>query len=319
MKRFLAFGALALSTLATSAQNWPDHPIKLVAGTAPGGTVDHIARSLAEHLQKRLGQPVVVENRAGAGGTIAAEAVARATPDGYTLSITSVPTVAITPVLDKVRYDPIKDFAAISLIALQPYVLLVPYASNFKTVADVVAASRATPGGLTYSSAGRGTGGHMAGELLSQTAGVPMLHVPYKGVAAAITDVAAGNVAMTFATTGSSGGLVDAKKVRAIATTGARRSPAYPDLPTVQEAGFPGYEVTTWYGLSAPAKTPEAIVERLNREVAAWVADKKTQEAFAAEGIELRADTPDGFAAFEKAEQQRWRTVLEKAGLAKTK
>jgi len=302
-----------------AAQSYPDKPIKLVAGTAPGGTVDKIARSVAKHLYTQLGQPVVVDNRPGAGGTLAADAVATAAPDGYTLSINSLPTVAITPVMEKVRYDPIRDFKAVARIGSQAYVLLVPVESKVLTVADLVAQAKATPGGISYSSAGRGTGGHLAGELFSQMTGVKMLHVPYRGVAPAINDVISGAVSMTFATTGSSHGAVDGKKLRPIATTGLRRSQAYPNLPTMQEAGFAGYEVSTWYGLSVPAKTPAAIVTRLNREVNSWLSDKKVQEDFTSDGIELQGSTPQEFTEFQIAEQQRWRKILERAGLAYAK
>lgn len=307
---------LTLSAISVMAQTYPDKPIKLIAGTAPAGTVDKIARSLAKHLFSRLGQPVVVDNRPGAGGTIATEALAAAAPDGYTLSINSLPTIAITPVLEKVRYDPIKDFQSVAKIGSQPYVLLVPFGSKVQTVADLVAQAKAAAGGFSYSSAGRGTGGHLTGELFSQMSGVPMLHVPYKGVAPAINDVIGGMVSIAFATTGSSQGVVAGNKVRPIATTGARRSKAYPNLPTMQEAGFADYEVSTWYGLSAPAKTPPAVVALLNREVNAWLSDKKVQDEFASDGFEFQGGSPEEYRAFEISEQQRWRKILERAGLA---
>lgn len=322
MKKTLALGLLAAGLLAagaTLAQTYPTRPVRIVAGTAAGGTVDKIARAVANHLSQKLGQPFVVENKAGAGGTLAAELVAAAPPDGYTLTLTSVPTVAITPVLEKVRYDPIKDFEAVGLVGIQPYVLLVPFDSKAQTVKDVVEQARANPGKFSYSSAGRGTGGHLGGELLSQISGVPMLHVPYKGVAPAINDVVGGIVSVTFATTGSSQGVVDGKKLRPLATTGAQRSPAYPQLPTMQEAGYAGYEVSTWYGLSAPAKTPKAIVDLLNKELNVFLADKKIQEDFSSDGIVLKGGSPEDFRKFEESEQLRWRGVLEKAGLAHTK
>ena len=318
MKRFLALCTVALVAITATAQTWPDRPIKMIAGTAAGGTVDKIARSVGNFLQERLGQPVVVDNRAGAGGTIAAEALTHAAPDGYTLSIVSLPTVAITPVLEKVRYDP-DDVEAVSLVGTQPYVLLVPIDSSIKTVADLVAQAKAKPDALSYASAGRGTASHLAGELFSQATGVKLLHVPYKGIMAGITDVIGGNVSMVFATAASSQSLIDAKKLRGIATTGARRSQAFPDLPTLREAGLADYEVTTWYGVSAPAKTPAAIVERLNREINTWIADPQVQRQFAIEGIELEGGSVQDFRSFLKNEQVRWRKVLEKAGLAQAK
>ena len=310
---------LTLAATMAQAQTYPDKPIKLIAGTAPAGTVDKIARSLAQHLNTRLGQPVVVDNRPGAGGTISAEALVAAAPDGYILTISSLPTTAITPFMEKVRYDPIKGTQPISRIGSQPYVLLVPAASKAQTVADLVAQAKAMAGTFSYSSAGRGTGGHLAGELFSQMSGVPMLHVPYKGVAPAIADVIGGVVSMTFASIGSSQGLVAGKKLRPIAVTGITRSPTYPNVPTMQEAGFAGFDVSTWYGLSAPAKTPPAIVTLLSREVNLWLADKKVQEDFSSDGIELHGSSPEEYRAFEIAEQQRWRTILERAGLANAK
>ncbi len=306
----------ALACAPALAQTYPNKPVRIIAGTAAGGTVDKIARAVANHLSQRLGQPFVVENKAGAGGTMASELVAAAPPDGYTLAINTVAGVALQPVLEKVRYDPIKDFKAIGLVGLQPYVLLVPFDSKAQTVRDVVEQARANTGKFSYSSAGNGTGGHLGGELLSQLSGVPLLHVPYKGVAPAINDVVGGFVSVTFATTGSSQGVVEGKKLRPLATTGLQRSPAYPQLPTMQEAGYPGYELSTWYGLSAPAKTPQAIVDLLNKELNTMLADKKIQEDFSSDGIVLKGGSPEDFRKFEEAEQVRWRGVLEKAGLA---
>lgn len=319
MKKPLTLAVLAACMLAAApamAQNYPTRPVRIIAGTAAGGTVDKIARAVANHLSQRLGQPFVVENKAGAGGTLASELAAAAAPDGYTLSISTVAGVALQPVLEKVRYDPIKDFKAVGLVGLQPYVLLVPFDSKAQTVRDVVEQARANTGKFSYSSAGRGTGGHLGGELLSQLSNVPMLHVPYKGVAPAINDVVGGFVSVTFATTGSSQGVVEGKKLRPLATTGAQRSQAYPQLPTMQEAGFAGYELSTWYGLSAPAKTPAAIVALLNKELNTLLADKKVQEDFASDGIQLQGGSPEDFRKFEEEEQVRWRAVLEKAGLA---
>ena len=315
MKRLFIAALLGLAAAAAAAQNYPSKPIKMIAGTAPGGTVDKLARAIGKHLSERLGQPVVVENRPGAGGTMAAEAVAAAPPDGYTITIASAPTTVITPLLEKVRYDPLRDFQPVGFIGAQPYVLLVPPASKAQTVRDVLTVAKGQADGLSYSSAGRGTGGHLAGELLSQVAGVPMLHIPYKGVAPAINDVAGGMVSFTFATTGSSQGIVDSKKLRPLATTGSHRSKAYPGLPTMQEAGFADYEVSTWYGVNVPAKTPLAIVRLLNKELNLLLSDKKLQDDLESDGIELRGSTPEEFAAFQKAEQQRWRRVLAKGGL----
>jgi tripartite-type tricarboxylate transporter receptor subunit TctC len=316
MKRLIAWIAIALCCPPALADDWPSRPVKIVVGTAPGGTMDKLARGLANHLSQRLGQPFVVDNRPGAGGTLAAELVATAPADGYTLELTSAPTVSITPVLEKVRYQPIGDFEPIGSLGSQPYVLLVPYESKLRTANDVLALARANAGKFSYSSAGRGTGGHLSGELFSQITGVPMLHVPYRGVAPAINDVVAGIVSVTFATTSSSQGVVDAKKLRPIATTGSRRSPAYPDLPTMVEAGFPGCEISTWYGISAPAGTSKAIVATLNREINAFLDNPRTQTDLATDGISTLGGSPDEFLRFQKADQQRWRAVLEQAGLA---
>lgn len=317
MQRILAGLVLALAAGLAAAQAWPAKPIKLLVPSAPGGSVDKLSRAVGKRLQEKLGQPVVIENRTGAGGTIAAEAAAAAPPDGYTLMMGTVASLATNVSLEKLRYDPLKDFAPITLVAMQDLVLVVGAANPAQAVADLVAQARKEPAKFSYSSAGRGTGGHLSGELFSQLSGVPMLHVPYKGVAQASNDVIGGQVTLTFASLASAQPLVQAGKVRPIAVTGRKRAEAFPQLPTMEEAGMKGYESSTWYALIAPAGTPPAIVQRLNAEVTAMLKEPAVREQFKDEGIELVGSTPQELTTHMKAEIEKWRRVIQGAGLAK--
>jgi tripartite-type tricarboxylate transporter receptor subunit TctC len=317
MQRILAGLALALAAGVAAAQAWPAKPIRLLVPSAPGGSVDKLSRAVGKRLQEKLGQPVVVDNRSGAGGTIAAEATATAPADGYTLMMGTVASLATNVSLEKLRYDPLKDFAPITLVAMQDLVLVVGAANPAQSVADLVAQARKEPAKFSYSSAGRGTGGHLSGELFSQISGVPMLHVPYKGVAQASNDVIGGQVTLTFASLATAQPLVQAGKVRPIAVTGRKRAEAFPQLPTMEEAGMKGYESSTWYALIAPAGTPPAIVQRINAEVTAMLKEPAVREQFKDEGIELVGSTPQELTGHMKAEIEKWRRVIQGAGLAK--
>jgi tripartite-type tricarboxylate transporter receptor subunit TctC len=317
MQRILAGLALALAAGVAAAQAWPAKPIRLLVPSAPGGSVDKLSRAVGKRLQEKLGQPVVVDNRSGAGGTIAAEATATAPADGYTLMMGTVASLATNVSLEKLRYDPLKDFAPITLVAMQDLVLVVGAANPAQSVADLVAHARKEPAKFSYSSAGRGTGGHLSGELFSQISGVPMLHVPYKGVAQASNDVIGGQVTLTFASLATAQPLVQAGKVRPIAVTGRKRAEAFPQLPTMEEAGMKGYESSTWYALIAPAGTPPAIVQRINAEVTAMLKEPAVREQFKDEGIELVGSTPQELTGHMKAEIEKWRRVIQGAGLAK--
>jgi tripartite-type tricarboxylate transporter receptor subunit TctC len=318
MHRFLAGTVLALAAGLAAAQAYPTKPIRLLVPSQPGGSVDKLSRAVGKRLQEKLGQPVVVDNRSGAGGTIAAEAAATAAPDGYTLMMGTVASLATNVSLEKLRYDPLKDFAPVTLVGLQDLVLVVSAANGARSVADLVAQARKDPAKFSYSSAGRGTGGHLSGELFSQISGVPMLHVPYKGVAQASNDVIGGQVTLTFASLATAQPLVLAGKVRPLAVTGRKRSETYPELPTMEEAGMKGYESSTWYALIAPAGTPQAIVQRLNAEIVAMLKEPQVREQFKDEGIELVGSTPQELTAHMTSEIEKWRRVIRSAGLDKS-
>jgi len=312
--------ATAMSTGALAQAAYPSKPIRLLVPSAAGGSVDKLSRAIGKRLQEKWGQPVVVDNRAGAGGTIAAEATAMAPADGYTLLMGTVSSLATNVSLDsKLRYHPLRDFAPIVLVAKQDLALIVATSIPANTVKDLVQMARTDPGKFSYSSAGIGTGGHLSGELFSQLSGVRMLHVPYKGVAQASNDVIGGQVTLTFASLASARPLVDAKKVKALAVTGDRRAPSFPDVPTMEEAGLKGYESSTWYALVAPANTPPAIVQRINAEVVAMLNAKEVREHFTSDGMELVGGTPQQLSAHISAEIDKWAKVIRSAGLDKEK
>jgi tripartite-type tricarboxylate transporter receptor subunit TctC len=320
LKGLVLAAATAMSTGALAQAAYPSKPIRLLVPSAAGGSVDKLSRAIGKRLQEKWGQPVVVDNRAGAGGTIAAEATAMAPADGYTLLMGTVSSLATSVSLDsKLRYHPLRDFAPIALVAKQDLALIVATGVPANTVKDLVQMARMDPGKFSYSSAGIGTGGHLSGELFSQLSGVRMLHVPYKGVAQASNDVIGGQVTLTFASLASARPLVDAKKVKALAVTGDRRAPSFPDVPTMEEAGLKGYESSTWYALVAPANTPPAIVQRINAEVVAMLNAKEVREHFTRDGMELVGGTPQQLSAHIGAEIDKWAKVIRSAGLDKEK
>jgi tripartite-type tricarboxylate transporter receptor subunit TctC len=308
---------LLAATITTSAvaQAYPTRPITLVVPSTPGGSVDQLAREIGRKLQERLGQPVVVDNRSGAGGIIGTEAVARAKPDGYTLLVGTIAGLATNVSLEKIRYDPLRDFAPITLIATQDFVLCVNPGFRVNSVTDVVAMAKAKPGTITYASAGKGTGSHLSGELLSQLAGIELIHVPYRGVSPATMDVIGGQVQMSFASVATALPQLEAKKLKAIAVTGPKRSPMLPDLPTVAEAGIKGYESSTWYAIVAPAATPPDVLAKLYKEIASILKEPELQTKFAREGIDIVASTPPELKVFMQKEVDKWRTVVKTAGL----
>jgi len=298
------------------AQAYPSRTVRLLVPTTPGGSLDTLARIVAQRLADRLGQQVIVDNRPGAGGTIAGEMTAKAAPDGHTLLLGSVAALASNVSIAKnLPYHPLRDFAPVSLVATQHLVLLVNTSLPVHTVPALVALARARPGQLTFASAGNGTGGHLSGELFRSSAAIDIVHVPYKGVAPALVDVISGQVAMTFSSILSGLPQVRAGKVRALAVTGAKRAPALPQLPTMSEAGVPGYASSTWYGVVAPRGTPAEIVDRLAQEIATLLAQPETRERIAAEGAEPLGSAPREFAAFIAAEIAKWSKVVEAAGV----
>jgi tripartite-type tricarboxylate transporter receptor subunit TctC len=311
----LALAAMMLACGAT-AQNYPNRPIRVVVVSTPGGSVDTMARTIGPKLAEKWGQQVIVDNRPGAGGAIAAEIVSRSAPDGYTLIMGTVASFATNVSLRrKLPYDPVRDFVPISLVATQNLMLLVHPSVPAKSVKELVALAKKQPEALSFASAGNGTGGHLSGELFKMLAGVQLLHVPYKGVAPAIIDVVSGQVTMTFASILSSLPQVKAGKLRALAVTGSQRSPAAPQLPTMVEAGVKAYESATWYGLLAPAATPPDIVSKLNTEVVAILKNPEMHDRLSKEGADPVGNTSAEFGRFIQSEIDKWRKVIQAAGI----
>jgi tripartite-type tricarboxylate transporter receptor subunit TctC len=311
-----AIALLAITATAAAAQEYPSRPIRVIVPSTAGGSVDTLARLVGGRLAERWGQQVVVDNRSGAGGVIAGEMTAKAPPDGYTLIMATIAAMATNVSLArKLPYDPVRDFAPVTLVASQQLVLLVHPAVAAKSVQELIQLAKAKPGQLTFASAGNGSGGHLSGELLKILAGIEMTHVPYKGIAPALVDVISGQVSMTFASMISGMPHVKSGKTRALAVTGAHRSPAAPELPTMIEAGVRGYESSTWYGLLAPKATPRAVIVKLNREVVSIINLPEVKSHLLAEGAEPVGNTPEEFGDFIKSEIAKWGKVIRAAGL----
>ena len=300
-----------------AAADYPSRPIHLIVPFAPGGGTDIVARTIGQKLGEAWKQSVIVENRAGGNGTIGANAVAKAPADGYMLSmITASHSVNVTLQGHKHPYDLLKDFAPISQVTTQPYVLVVNPNLAAKSVAELIALAKSKPGKLTYGSSGVGGTSHLSGALFCSLADIEMTHVPYRGGEPAMVDVITGQIDMLFSTRLQSRGFVEAGKLRPLAVTTRERSPAMPDLPTMQQAGVPHYEVAGWYGLLAPAATPPAIVNKLNREVVRIVHLPDVTAKMAADGSEPVGSTPAQFAAHIKSEVEKWRDLIHKTGIA---
>ena len=300
---------------ADPAADFPSRPIRLIVPFAPGGGTDIVARTIGQKLTEAWKQPVVVENRAGGNGTIGANAVAKSPPDGYTLSmITSSHSVNVSLQGSKHPYDLLKDFAAVSQVTRQPYVL-VANPRLPKSLQELIALARASPGKLTYGSSGIGGTSHLAGALFCSLAEIDMTHVPYRGGEPAMTDVVAGQIDMLFSTLLQSHGLIQAGKLRSLAVTTATRSPALPQVPTMQEGGVPGYVVNPWYGVVAPGAAPPAIVHKLSREIARIVQLPDVIRKMASDGSEPVGSAPEQFAAHIKSEVEKWRDLIRKTGI----
>jgi tripartite-type tricarboxylate transporter receptor subunit TctC len=312
---FATVAALPFPVLAAQALTYPTKPIRMVVGFPPGGAVDIVARIVGKKLGENLNTPIVVDNRPGAGSAIAAEVTAKAPPDGYTLFLTAG-SIAINVGLQKhPPYDPVKDFAAISLIASTPNVLVVQPSLPVKTVADLIKLAREKPGQLNYGSGGSGTMTHLSGELLKVMTGIQITHVAYKGAPLAVVDVMAGQIQMAIGALPGALPQIRAGQVRAIAVTTTTRSPSAPDIPTVAESGVPGYEASNWYGMLAPAATPAPIVTRLNGEIGRALQDAEIVESLRRQGLEPLPSTPDEFARYMKSEIAKWSKVIRAAGL----
>jgi tripartite-type tricarboxylate transporter receptor subunit TctC len=324
-RRELLQAGVALASLATcprvfaqadSAADFPSRPIRLIVPFAPGGGTDIVGRTIGQKLTEAWKQPVVVENRAGGNGTIGANLVAKSPPDGYTLSmITSSHSVNVSLQGSKHPYDLLEDFAPISQMTRQPYVLVLNPRVPVKSLQELIALARSNPGKLTYGSSGIGGTSHLSGALFCSLAEIQMTHVPYRGGQLAMTDVVAGQIDMLFSTLLQSHGLIQAGKLRPLAVTTATRSPALPELPTMQEGGVPRYEVTPWYGMVAPAGTPPAIVNKLNREIVRIVHLPEVIQKMATDGSEPVGSTPEQFAAHIKSEVEKWQDLIRKTGI----
>ena len=311
----VALGALfAVLAHGAFAQPYPNHVIRLVVPFPAGGTTDIIARDVAKRLTDTLGQSVVVDNRPGAGGNSGADIVAKSAPDGYTLLMGTVGTHAINPSLYKMPYDNVKDFVPIVLVAGVPNVLEVNPSLPVNSVADLIKLAKSKPGVINFASSGSGTSIHLSGELFKTMAGVDMTHVPYKGSAPALVDLVGGQVQVMFDNLPSSLQLIKAGKLRAIAVTSLKRSPALPDVPTIAESGLPGFEASSWFGMLAPAGTPAPIVAKINAEVNQWLQSPEGRGQLLAQGAEVAGGTPEQFAAHIRAETDKWAKVVKASG-----
>ena len=315
MRTFIATCCLALGLTATwAADPYPTKPITLIVPQAPGGANDIVARALAQRLAVALGQPVVVENKPGAGGNVGTALAARAPKDGYTLMITAQSAQTINPSLyKKVPFDPIKDFEPIMVVATAPYLLAVSPNFPAKNIKELIALAKADPGKLTYASAGNGTVNHLLGEMLKTTANVDIVHVPYKGAAAAATDVIAGLCTMTFGSFPGVMPFVKSGQLRVIAAATEQRTSLAPDMPTLAES-VPGLHANAWYGLFAPAGTPKEIVSRLHQEIVKLLQLPEIKERFNALGAEVTPSTPDQLAALVKSDLARWSKIVKDSG-----
>ncbi|MGZ5121929.1 MAG: tripartite tricarboxylate transporter substrate binding protein [Burkholderiales bacterium] len=316
--RFVTFFCTVVSfpTVAqNSVQGYPDRPVRWIVPFAPSGPTDLMSRAVAEKLSQRLGQQFVVDNRAGAGGNIGAEVVSKSAPDGYTLMIGHVGTHAINVSLyPKVGFDPVHDFTPITLIATLPLALVIHPSVPAKDVKELITYAKAHPGQLNFASAGNGGPTHLTGELLKTSAAIDIVHVPYKGNAAALLDLVAGRVQMMFSNMLTAMPHVRAGKLRAIGISSAKRSPQAPDLPTIAESGLPGFAAVPWYGVLGPAALPRPIVNKINSEIAHALAQRDMQERFVAQGIDLQSSTPEQFGSLIKSEVVKWRKVVRDAG-----
>ncbi len=311
---FATFGAI-LPTAAT-AQVFPSKPIRIICPFPPGGGVDITARAIGHELSKALGQPVVIENKPGAGGNVAAAEVARSAPDGHTLFLTLNSLHSISPLLySKLPFDAMKDFAFITPLVAFSNVLIVHPLASARSVQELIAQAKAQPGKLTYASSGNGTNVHLVGELFRSMSGVDVVHVPYKGSAPALTDMLAGNVTMMFETIPFAISQIKGGKLRALAVTSARRSPLMPEIPTLAESGLPGFDTIAWYGLIAPAGTPREIVMKLNAEAIKGAHSKDFRDRMEPLGFEIVTGTPERMAEMLRADAARWAPVIKAANV----
>ena len=312
-----ALAALLLPVVSAGSASaaYPDRPIKIVVPFAPGGGTDVVARTLAQEMARDLGTSIVIENKPGAGTILGTQAVATSEPDGYTLLMGTFANAVNPSLKARLPYDPHADFAPVALIARSFNIVVVNPKSPYHSIADLIAAAKAEPEKLSYGTYGTGTSAHLAGELFKNLAKVNLTTVPYKGAAPAITDLIGGQVQVMFTTVASAASLIQGGQLRALAVTSVQRSPAFPDLPTVAEAGVPGYSAENWYGLFAPAKTPADVVDRLNKSAAAAVQSEVFRKLGVNEGLVMVASPPQELERYFRGEEERWRKVIQDAGI----
>lgn len=318
-KRIRGFLALAIVMCVFSqalAEVYPSKPVRLVVPFAPGGGADIVARLVFQKLSVRMGQPFIIENRGSAGGIIGTDMVAKATPDGYTLLLGQTGPNAINPALfAKIPYDPIKDFAPVIQLTSYPYVIALHPAVPVKTLQDLVTLAKAKPGTLSFGTAGTGSSAQLAAELFMRSTQISMTHIPYKGAGPALVDTMGGVVSLTFGDAASATPMVNSNRVRALAVTSKRRSPLLPEVPTVAESGYPGFEAVAWHAVLAPAKTPLEIIRKLNFELAAVLNESEVREKLAKDGIEIVGTSPEDFALYIKNEVEKWGKVVRDANI----
>jgi tripartite-type tricarboxylate transporter receptor subunit TctC len=307
---------MALAPLAFAAQAWPDKPVRVILGVPGGAAPDVTARLIFPGVSQQLGQPLVADNRAGGGGVIGAEIVSQAAPDGYTLFISSPGALTILPHLRKtpLPYDTLRDFAPISLISIGPFVLMVHPSLPAKNIRELIALAKAQPGKLNYASAGNGVANHLAGELFKQMTGTDIVHVPYKGAPQAVTDVLAGHMNMMFNSVSPIVGHIKSGKIRVLGIASLQRSPQLPDVPTISESGVPGFEAVNWFGMFAPAKTPKAIITRVNAAVVKAVKTPELQAQFISLGADPVGSSVEEFAAFVRRDLEKYAKIVKISG-----
>jgi tripartite-type tricarboxylate transporter receptor subunit TctC len=301
---------------ASAVDRFPDRPIRLLVGFTPGGGADTAARPVAQRLAEAIGQQVVVDNRPGSSGNVAADIVARANPDGYTLLFGTIANFAINPMIfERLTYDPVRDFAPITLAASPVNVLVVHPSVQANTMKELIALVRAKPNAFNYGTSGIGGAGHLAGELLALLGGMTLTHVPYKGGSAAIADLIGGNIPIVITVVPGAVPQVKAGRARLLAVTTAKRSSLLPDVPTIAESGLPGFEANNWYGIVAPSKTPRPVIDRLNSELVKVLSSSGLREIYSNQGIEAIPSTPAEFTAYIRSEIAKWSKVVKAAGI----
>jgi len=316
IRRAFLFTALALALPAAAQDGYPTKPIRLVVPFPPAGGTDVLSRAIAQSIGANTRWTIVVDNKPGAGGNIGLDATAKAPPDGYTIAMGQTANLAVNPALySSMPFDPLKDFAPIALISSQPLILVVNASSPHKTLKDLVDAAKAAPGRINMASSSNGTIGHIGGELFQRRAGIQMTHVPYKGAGAAVTDLMGGSVDCFFGNTQAVGGLVTSGRLRPLAVTSPQRLANFPDVPTVAELGYPGFEASTWSGLVAPAGTPAAIVQRLNAEANKALGTSEMKAKLHEDGSTPLGGTPPQFVEFIRKEHAKWGAAVREAGI----